>query len=150
MTESDYTPISDLANVCSDFLIPFLLFIYHSQIHTALRQTFRSGLTLPLPFRRHQLRQLALFARENADAIASCILTDLGRPRQETIMAEVGGVIERSLLAAEQVEKWLGGDDGEEIKLGGWQKGWKAKVEKRAKGVVLVIACVDGLAPISH
>ena len=57
-------------------------------------------------------------------------------------MAEVGGVIERSLLTAEQLEKWLGGDDGEDVQLGGWQKGWKAKIEKRAKGVVLIIAYV--------
>jgi len=57
-------------------------------------------------------------------------------------MAEVGPVIERSLLAAKHVGEWTGGDDGEEVKLGGWQKEWKAKVERRAKGVVLIIAYV--------
>jgi len=58
------------------------------------------------------------------------------------MMAEVGPVIERSLLAAKHLGEWVGGDDGEEVKLGGWQKDWKAKVERRAKGVVLIIACV--------
>lgn len=57
-------------------------------------------------------------------------------------MAEVGPVIERSLLAAKHLGEWVGGDDGKEVKLGGWQKEWKAKVEKRAKGVVLIISCV--------
>lgn len=58
-------------------------------------------------------------------------------------MAEVGPVIERSLLAAKHLGEWVGGEDGEEVKLGGWQKEWKAKVERRAKGVVLIIACVS-------
>jgi len=57
-------------------------------------------------------------------------------------MAEVGPVIERSLLAAKHVGKWTGSDGGEEVKLSGWQKEWTAKVERRAKGVVLIIACV--------
>lgn len=120
---AEYTPIADLEG-----------------IHSSLRETFHSGLTQALAFRRQQLYQLALFARENADAIASCIFTDLGKPKQETIMAEVGPIIERSLLAAKHLEEWVGGEEGEEVKLGGWQKEWKAKVERRAKGVVLIIA----------
>ena len=51
-------------------------------------------------------------------------------------------MIERSLLAAKHLGEWVGGDNGEEVELGGWQKDWKAKVERRAKGVVLIIAYV--------
>jgi aldehyde dehydrogenase (NAD+) len=139
---AEYTPIADLENVRSPSLFPFFQVTDDLQIHGSLRETFHSGLTFPLAFRRHQLHQLALFARENADSIASCIFTDLGRSKQETMMAEVGPVIERSLLAAKNLGEWVGGDYGEEVKLGGWQKDWKAKIERRAKGVVLIIACV--------
>jgi len=96
-------------------------------------------LTLPIEWRRHQLRQLARFAQENADALAECLRLDLGRPKQETMMAEVVAIVERSLICAEKVGDWA---KAEEPTVQPWQQSWKPRVEKHPKGVVLIIAFV--------
>ncbi|KAJ3481791.1 hypothetical protein NLJ89_g12183 [Agrocybe chaxingu] len=121
---SDYTPIEEIPKIVG-----------------SLCTTFLTGHTKPLAYRQHQLRQLARFAQENADALASAIQRDLGRPKQETIMAEVGAIVERSLICAEKVAEWAG---TEELagRVAPWQRGWRPRVVKEPKGVVLVIACV--------
>ena len=102
-----------------------------------MRQTFRTGITKPVAWRRRQLLQLARFAKENADALAEAIRLDLGKPKQEVIMAEVHPVIERSLIAAEKVEEWV---KPEPVTTQAWQQGWNPRIEKHPKGVVLIIA----------
>ncbi|CAA7269777.1 unnamed protein product [Cyclocybe aegerita] len=119
---SDYTPIAEIPKIVA-----------------SLRTTFRSGHTKPLAFRRHQLHQLARLAQENADALATAIHLDLGRPKQESIMAEVGAIVERSLICAEKVGEWVQTEDLEG-KVEVWQRGWRPRVVKEAKGVVLIIA----------
>lgn len=96
---------------------------------------------LSIPYRAHQLRQVARLVQANADAICTALAKDFGKPRQEVLLAEIGGVIERALIHAEKVAEWVGGEDGlESKKTNGWQEGWKASVERRAKGVVLLIS----------
>ncbi|KDR77921.1 hypothetical protein GALMADRAFT_118796 [Galerina marginata CBS 339.88] len=117
---TDYTPIADIP-----------------AIHDSLRKTFRSGITKPIAWRRHQLLQLARFARDNSDALAECLRQDLGRPKQEAIMAEVVPIIDRCTIAAEKLEEWV---QPEHITTQAWQQGWNPTVEKHPKGVVLIIA----------
>lgn len=96
---------------------------------------------LSVPYRAHQLRQVARLVQSNADAICEALAKDFGKPRQEVILAEVGAIIERALIHAEKVAEWVGGEDGLESKqTNGWQAGWTANVERKAKGVVLVIS----------
>lgn len=52
-------------------------------------------------------------------------------------MAEIAPVIQRALKSAEQVENWAA---DEVLELEGAQKGWQARVEKKAKGVALIIS----------
>lgn len=139
----NYTPIDEIPQVRSTASLSSTQLIHSApQIHAALRQTFRSGLTKPLAWRRHQLLQLARFAKDNAAALAHAIYLDMGKPLQEVYMAEVGPVIERSIICAENLEKWLGDKDlTDEVQ--DWQKGWKPRVRKEAKGVVLIISCVS-------
>jgi aldehyde dehydrogenase (NAD+) len=92
-----------------------------------------------LAWRRHQLLQLARFAQENADGLAECLSLDLGRPKQEAFMAEVGAVVGRCLICADKLEEWT---LPEELVVPDWQASWKPRVEKHPKGVVLIIACV--------
>ncbi|KAF6755257.1 hypothetical protein DFP72DRAFT_1045693, partial [Ephemerocybe angulata] len=59
-------------------------------------------------------------------------------------MAEIGALIGRALKGAKELEAWVGGgkggeEIGEDVKLEGWQEAWKARVEKKSKGVVLII-----------
>lgn len=102
-----------------------------------LRTTFRSGVTKPLAWRRHQLLQLARFAQENADDLAECLRLDLGRPKQEAFMTEVGAVIGRCLACVDKLEEWV---KPEELVVPDWQTSWKPRVEKHPKGVVLIVA----------
>jgi aldehyde dehydrogenase (NAD+) len=96
---------------------------------------------LSVPYREHQIRQVARLVQDNADAICSALAQDFGKPRQEVILTEVGAVIERALLSAAKVKEWVGDEDGlEDIKTVGWQEAWKAKIERRAKGVALIIS----------
>ncbi|KAF9523238.1 aldehyde dehydrogenase [Crepidotus variabilis] len=107
------------------------------KIHAELRETFRSGITKPIAWRRHQLHQLARLAQENADEIADCLYKDLGRPKQESIFADICTTIELSLLAASKLEEWT---THGEPPVQPWQQSWKPRVEKHPKGVGLIIA----------
>lgn len=118
--ESDCTPIPQIPTILND-----------------LRTTFRAGITKPLSWRRHQLLQLARFVQENADDLAECLRLDLGRPKQESFMAEVGSLIQRCLICVDKLEEWV---KPEELVVPDWQAGWKPRVEKHPKGVVLIIA----------
>ena len=118
---------------------------YITKILNDLRTTFRSGITKPLSWRRHQLLQLARFVQENADDLAECLRLDLGRPKQESFMAELGSLIQRCLICVEKLEEWV---KPEELVVPDWQAGWKPRVEKHPKGVVLIIAYVFQCLPI--
>ncbi|KAJ3533778.1 hypothetical protein NMY22_g7201 [Coprinellus aureogranulatus] len=96
---------------------------------------------LSFPYRAHQLRQVARLVQSNADAFCEAIAKDFGKPRQEIILAEVGGIIEKALISVKELEKWVGGEDGfESVKTVGWQANWKAGLERKAKGVVFIIS----------
>ncbi|PPQ71655.1 hypothetical protein CVT26_010574 [Gymnopilus dilepis] len=116
-----YTPICEIPK------------IYHG-----LKETFGTGLTKPVSWRRCQLLQLARFVKENADAMADAVALDLGKPKQEFMMTEVSASIERSLIAADQVAEWAKPEAVTPAKE--WQKGWNPRIEKHPKGVVLIIA----------
>ncbi|KAF8881169.1 aldehyde dehydrogenase [Gymnopilus junonius] len=117
---SDYTPLSEIPTIYED-----------------LQKTFRTGLTKPIAWRRRQLLQLARFAKENADALANAIRLDLGKHKQEVILAEVHPIIERSLICADQIEEWA---RPEPVTVQAWQQSWNPRIEKHPKGVVLIIA----------
>jgi aldehyde dehydrogenase (NAD+) len=76
-------------------------------------------------------------AQENADALADALAADLGRPRQEAIMAEVGVVIDRSIACAQKLEEWT---KSEVVDVPEWQRGWNAMIHQRPKGTVLIIS----------
>ncbi|KAH6902117.1 Aldehyde/histidinol dehydrogenase [Coprinopsis sp. MPI-PUGE-AT-0042] len=104
---------------------------------------------LSLPYRAHQLRQLARLVQENTEAILASLATDLGKPRQEIIMTELQPVVLRSLACADKVDGWIKDASHQDVlqgPIGGgdtvpdWQKSWKGRVENRAKGVVLIIS----------
>ncbi|KAF8993891.1 Aldehyde/histidinol dehydrogenase [Cyathus striatus] len=107
-------------------------------IHATLQETFKSHLTLPIAFRQQQLLALARMAQENAESFAAALFKDIGRPVQETYMAEVGPVVQRAIICARNVGEWA----KEERKVLGeaWMGEWECKVRREAKGVVFVIS----------
>ncbi|TPX33770.1 hypothetical protein SmJEL517_g03434 [Synchytrium microbalum] len=56
------------------------------------REVFESGITLPIRFRKEQLRALHKCMEDNADAIAKALYKDFGKHPNEVQLAEVGGV----------------------------------------------------------
>ncbi|KAG2354792.1 aldehyde dehydrogenase [Suillus spraguei] len=107
------------------------------KIRDALRATFRSGITRPLPWRQHQLYQLARMAQNERELICDAINKDLGKPKTEVLMAEVGTVIERAVKSAQQLPEWA---KTEYPDVPDWQKPWKPTIYKAPKGTALIIS----------
>ncbi|KAG1848818.1 aldehyde dehydrogenase [Suillus tomentosus] len=92
------------------------------QIRDALQATFRSGLTRPIAWRQHQLYQLARLAQNERELICDALQKDLGKPKTEVLMAEVGCIIETAMKSAEQLPEWA---KTEYPEVADWQKPWK-------------------------
>lgn len=107
------------------------------KIRDTLRATFQRGVTRSLRWRRTQLLQLACMLQENADAFMEAINADLGRPKMETLLGEVGAIIDRVLICAEQLEEWA---KPVLLDVPEWQKSWNPTTHRAAKGTVLIIS----------
>ncbi|KAF9197614.1 Aldehyde dehydrogenase [Haplosporangium sp. Z 27] len=70
------------------------------------RQTFKSGYTKPLKFRRHQLQQLWRLLDENTDAIVEAVNKDLRKHRNETMLGEIVPSKEEINDALEHLDEW--------------------------------------------
>ncbi|KIM65527.1 hypothetical protein SCLCIDRAFT_1212262 [Scleroderma citrinum Foug A] len=106
------------------------------KIRDDLRATFRSGVTRPLEWRKHQLYQLVRLAQNEANAICDALARDYTKPRFE-VMGEVATVVERALSSVEQLEEWV---KPEQPDVPESQKGWKPTIYKAPKGTVLIIS----------
>lgn len=53
-----------------------------------LRDTFATGITLDVSFRKKQLERLLDMINENEDTIVSALKSDLGKPKFESILTE--------------------------------------------------------------
>lgn len=136
-----YIPLDKFPEVC--FLVnltsPSPDDIMSLQIRAALKTTFASGRTKSIPWRQQQLLQLARLAQENVEAITEAIYQDLGKPRLEVFLAEVGPIVERSVICAKKVTEWAK-DEDKSSEVEDWMKTWRPRVRKEPKGVALIIA----------
>ena len=102
--------------------VEYLVFFYLlDQIRDELRATFRSGVTRPLEWRKHQLHQLVRLAQNEANAICDALALDFAKPRFE-VMGEVMMTVERTLISVEQLEEW---NKPEQPDIPESQKSWK-------------------------
>ncbi|KAG1721175.1 uncharacterized protein EDB91DRAFT_301128 [Suillus paluster] len=106
-------------------------------IRDALRAMFRSGLTRPIAWRQHQLYQLAHMAQNEQELICGALHKDLGKPKTEVLMAEVGALIQIAVKSAEQLPEWA---KTEYPEVPDWQKSWKPTLHKAPRGTVLMIS----------
>ncbi|EKM57674.1 uncharacterized protein PHACADRAFT_251452 [Phanerochaete carnosa HHB-10118-sp] len=107
------------------------------KIHAELKETFRSGKTRPVPFRKEQLAQLAWLLKDNTDRIADAIHTDLGRPAIESDLLDINPSIGEAKDAYDNVAKWA------KTEKARWTFNFFAmrpKIRKEPKGVVLIIS----------
>src|ERR1700760_4298407 len=71
-----------------------------------LRQTFATGRTRDIEWRKQQLLQLAKLMEENEDAIAKALAEDLDRNTAEAFIADVATTAAEAKYAAKKVRKW--------------------------------------------
>ncbi|KAJ3555412.1 hypothetical protein NM688_g2589 [Phlebia brevispora] len=101
-------------------------------VYSQLGQTFKSGATWFLPYRRRQLLQLARLVQDNIAFIEDAYIADLGKPRQECTAVELVPLIQSCLYAAEHLEEW---SQPERPKLEEWRRSWDAAICHVPKGL---------------
>ncbi|GAA5898889.1 hypothetical protein JCM5296_004411 [Sporobolomyces johnsonii] len=104
--------------------------------YDTVNQTFLSGKTRPLEWRKHQIKQLGFLVQDNEDAFVSALEQDLGRPAFETIVAELNPVKAEINEVYDHVEKWA---KPKRVKTVAMWKLSKPTVYSEPKGVTLVI-----------
>ncbi|KAI0055289.1 aldehyde dehydrogenase [Artomyces pyxidatus] len=107
------------------------------KIHDTVVAKFNSGITRPLAWRRQQLIQLGKMLQENEERLAEAIHIDLGKPRLETTVADIGPVVYGVTVALESLEEWTAPE--KPSKLPQWRANWDTTVYKSPKGAVLII-----------
>ncbi|CDP01945.1 unnamed protein product [Coffea canephora] len=78
-----------------------------------LRQTFRSGKTRGLEWRKAQLRAILKLLDENEDSIFDALQQDLGKHPVESYRDEVGVLKKSAKYALASVEKWMAPKKGQ-------------------------------------
>ncbi|XP_042501021.1 aldehyde dehydrogenase family 3 member F1-like [Macadamia integrifolia] len=78
-----------------------------------LRQTFRSGATRNVAWRKAQLRSLVKLLREQEEQIFAVLHEDLGKHRIEAYRDEVGVLLKSLNHALSNVEKWMAPKKGQ-------------------------------------
>ncbi|KAF9038271.1 aldehyde dehydrogenase [Hymenopellis radicata] len=116
-----FTPIDDL-----------------SKIHQDLRIKFNTRSTLPIPWRQHQLLQLARMFQDNDESFANALYQDMGRPALEAYTCEITGTISRCITVAQTLPEWATARDLTAGVAPPFQA-WAPTVYKAPKGVALVI-----------
>lgn len=82
--------------------------------------------------------------QDNQVAIEDALLADLGKPRQESSVAEISPVIGSAVRAAAKLEEWTKPVKPE---VEEWRSSWDTTIYKVPKGVALIISCVISLTP---
>lgn len=107
------------------------------KIHADLKQSFRSGKTRPIAYRKEQLAQLAWMLKDNNERFAEALHIDLGRPPIESDLLDLHATLAEATDAYNNVEKWA------KTEKARWSFHWFAMgpaIRKEPKGVVLIIS----------
>lgn len=105
-----------------------------SQLHSELVQTFDSGKTMSLEWRKQQLRQLQVAVKENYEAIAAAIQADHGGAKIRTFFEMDMGKAAQNML--DNIDTWA---SPQRVKHAEMLAG-KSEVRASPKGVILLIA----------
>ncbi|KAF9090035.1 Aldehyde dehydrogenase [Mortierella sp. GBA35] len=109
-----------------------------NQAAETVRQTFRSGSTRPLKYRRHQLEQLWRLVDENSDLIAEALHKDLRKHKNEMFLGELVPAKEEINDALEHLEEWA--KDEKVVPALVNRVGVTCLKRKEPKGAVLIIS----------
>ena len=101
-----------------------------------LRDTFRSGRTRPLAWRRQQLTGLRAMLTEHREALSAAASADVGKPLPEAELSEIFTVVQEVEDLQANLERWTAPTP---VRLPLVFRPAKARTQHRPKGVVLVI-----------
>ncbi|CAH9146963.1 unnamed protein product [Cuscuta epithymum] len=104
---------------------------------TELRQTFDSGKTRGLEWRKAQLQAILKLLADNEDLIFQALKQDLGKHRVEAYRDEVGVLVKSATYALNNVEQWM---TPKKAKLPLIYLPVKANVMPEPLGVVLILS----------
>ncbi|ETW75178.1 hypothetical protein HETIRDRAFT_330758 [Heterobasidion irregulare TC 32-1] len=110
-----------------------------TKIHARVKTTFVSGVTRPLAYRRQQLYQLGKMLQENEERLVQAINIDVGKPRLEATIADLGVVVYAVVRALENLEEWTAPEKADIKTLPEWRQGWDTTTYKTPKGAALLI-----------
>ena len=77
------------------------------RVHATLRETFATGRTKTLAWRKRQLTAFLRMLKEGIPAMSAALKTDLHKSAWESMFAEIGAVIHECKLALKHVEAWM-------------------------------------------
>ncbi|OAQ27317.1 aldehyde dehydrogenase family 3 member B1 [Linnemannia elongata AG-77] len=108
------------------------------QTALTVQQTFKSGYTRPLKFRRHQLEQLWRLIDDNTDALCDALYMDLRKHKYEATLGELITAKEEINDALVHLEEWARDEQTTPSFIN--RVGTTCIKRKEPKGAVLVIA----------
>ena len=100
-----------------------------------LRETFDSGRTRPLAWRKEQLEGILAFGKEQGDALVTALQADMGKPEVEARTADIGQIAIEARLALKNLKKWTRPERAGWIPVLG-----RSFIQRDPLGVVLIIA----------
>ncbi|KAJ2893748.1 hypothetical protein MKZ38_008285 [Zalerion maritima] len=108
------------------------------ELYQAVRNTFATGKTKSLAWRKWQLKQFWWMIVDNEEAITAALHQDLGRHEIETLSSEIRGLKDDVLEHIDHLEQWAADEPVAGAGLIFGTLG-KARIRKEPLGVVLVI-----------
>lgn len=109
----------------------------YGELISGLRQTFESGRTRPVAWRREQLAGLVKFLVAHEDELVEALRSDLGKPPFEAYGTDIGVVRMHIRDISKKVDRWVKPD---RVFPGLLSLPGTAEIVKEPLGVVLVIA----------
>lgn len=103
----------------------------------AVRETYDSGLTRPLEWRREQLGNLRRLIDESEDELIEALRVDLGKPSAEAYASELGFTKTEIRHILANLDKWA---EPRRVPLSWKMRPGKARVIPQPLGVALIIA----------
>ncbi|GAA6008463.1 hexadecenal dehydrogenase [Rhodotorula paludigena] len=104
--------------------------------YDTVTETFLSGKTRPIAWRKHQIKQLGFLVQDNEDAFCAALEKDLGRPHFETITAEINPMKAEINDVHDHVAHWA---KPTRVKTSPTWMAAKPTIYHEPKGIVLVI-----------
>ena len=109
--------------------------------HAALVDTFKSGKTKNLAWRKWQLKQIFFMVKDNENAISEALNKDLNRSEFENVFMDIGGALHDVIYHLDHVEGWA----ADQIPDAGFFFGQvcKPRIRQEPLGVALIIGAFN-------